>query len=199
MSTEASAPGAGGLRVALVAMPGAGKSSLGRLLARQLGLPFADADHEVEHRIGMTIREFFESQGEAAFRDVEQEVLEDLTRRGPMILATGGGAVLRDANRQVLHDRCTVIYLRTSPEELARRLRHDRQRPLLQVDNPLRKLRELYRQRDPLYRETAHFTIETGRPSVHALASLVLMQLELAGIVDHARPVPTSDRSVTVG
>ena len=81
-----------------------------------------------------------------------------------------------------------VVYLRTSPEELARRLKHDRSRPLLQVDNPLRKLRELYRQRDPLYRETAHFIIETGRPSVHALAALVLMQLELAGLVDPSRP-----------
>lgn len=173
--------------VALVAMPGAGKSSLGRILARQLGLPFADADHEVEVRIGMSIREYFQAQGEDAFRDQEQQVLADLTQRGPMILATGGGAVLRPANREVLRNRCTVVYLRTSPEELARRLKHDRSRPLLQVDNPLRKLRELYRQRDPLYRETAHFIIETGRPSVHALAALVLMQLELAGIVDPSR------------
>lgn len=169
--------------VALVAMPGAGKSTLGRLLARQLGMPFRDADHEVELRIGMTIREFFEAQGEGAFRDLEQEVIHELAGQGPMVLATGGGAVLREANRQVLRQHFSVVYLKTSPEELARRLRHDRQRPLLQVDDPLRKLRDLYRVRDPLYRETAHFVIETGRPSVHALAALVLMQLELAGVV----------------
>lgn len=168
--------------LALVAMPGAGKSTLGRVLARHLDLPFRDADHEIERRIGTSIRAFFEEQGEPAFRDIEQEVIASLSTQGPMVLATGGGAVLRESNRQVLRERFTVVYLRTSAEELARRLRHDRNRPLLQVDNPLRRLRELHRQRDPLYREVAHYVIETGRPSVHALAALVLMQLELAGV-----------------
>ena len=197
MAPEANQPQVGPC-LALVAMPGAGKSSLGRVLSRQLGLPFQDADHEVERRIGMSIRDYFDAHGEPAFRDREQEVLADLCRQGPMVLATGGGAVLREANRDVLREACTVVYLRTSPEELARRLKHDRTRPLLQVDNPLRKLRELYRQRDPLYRETAHFTIETGRPSVHALAALVLMQLELAGIVDPARPVAAPSPEVAM-
>lgn len=168
-------------------MPGGGKSTVGRHLGRQLGLPFADSDHVIEARIGGPIRGFFETQGEAAFRDVEQQVIEELTREHAGVLATGGGAVLREANRAALHERCTVIYLRSTPEELYRRLRHDSHRPLLQVPDPLRRLRELYRERDPLYRATAHFVIETGRPSVPSLVNMVLMQLELAGLVDDQR------------
>jgi hypothetical protein len=105
-----------------------------------------------------------------------------------VVLATGGGAVLRPSNRNALHSRCHVFYLRSSPEELFRRLRHDTQRPLLQVQDPLKKLRDLYRERDPLYRRTAHFVVEAARPSVQALASMVLMQLELAGIVVPSPP-----------
>lgn len=176
-----------GLSLALVAMPGAGKTTVGRLLAKQLHLPFVDVDHEIERRLGMAIKDFFAQQGEAAFRDVEQSVLAELANGRPMVLATGGGAVLREANREALHHHCTVVYLRSSPEELFRRLRHDRQRPLLQVADPLRKLRELFRERDPLYRRTAHFVIETGRPTVQGLAGMILMQLELAGRVDPAR------------
>lgn len=168
-------------------MPGGGKTTVGRHLGRQLGLPFADSDHVIEARIGGSIREFFETQGEAAFRDVEQQVIEELTRTHEGVLATGGGAVLREANRRALHSRGTVVYLRSTPEELHRRLRHDAHRPLLQTGDPLRRLRELFRERDPLYRATAHFVIETGRPSVPSLVNMVLMQLELAGIVDAAR------------
>lgn len=175
------------LSLALVAMPGAGKTTVGRLLAKQLDLPFMDADHEIEQRLGMNIRDFFAAQGEAAFRDVEQAVIAELANGRPMVLATGGGAVLREENRRALHDHCTVVYLRSTPEELHRRLRHDRQRPLLQVDDPLRKLRELFRERDPLYRRVSHFVIETGRPSVQGLAGMILMQLELAGRVDPSR------------
>lgn len=110
-------------------------------------------------------------------------MISELTLQAQGVLATGGGAVLRDANREMLHERCTVIYLRSTPEELFRRLRHDTQRPLLQVKDPLARLRELYQQRDPLYRKTAHFVIETGRPSVQTLVNMILMQLELAGLV----------------
>lgn len=176
-------------------MPGAGKTTVGKLLARQLDLPFVDADHEIERRLGVSIRDYFAAHGEPAFRDVEEQVIADLASGEPMVLATGGGAVLRETNREVLHRQCTVVYLRSTPEELFRRLRHDRQRPLLQVDDPLRKLRELFRDRDPLYRRTAHFVIETGRPSVQGLANMILMQLELAGRVDPSRvPSPVDPR-----
>ncbi|MFM2066006.1 MAG: hypothetical protein RLZZ584_915 [Pseudomonadota bacterium] len=171
-------------------MPGAGKSTAGRHLANALHLPFVDADHELERRIGMSIRNFFELEGEAAFRDLEEKVIAELVEGEAKVLATGGGAVLREANRRALHAGSTVIYLRASPEELFRRLRHDTQRPLLQVADPLRKLRELFEVRDPLYRETAHFSIETGRPSVATMVNMILMQLELAGIVA-AQPART--------
>lgn len=165
-------------------MPGCGKSTVGRHLARQLGLEFIDCDAEVEQRLGMPIREFFERHGEAAFRDIEQDTLDELTQRDNCLLATGGGAVLRPSNREALHSRSHVFYLRATAEELHRRLRHDTQRPLLQVEDPLKRLRELFRDRDPLYRRTAHFVVEAARPSVPALLSMVLMQLEMAGLVD---------------
>jgi shikimate kinase len=176
--------------ITLVGMPGGGKSTVGRHLARQLGWAFVDSDAEIEKRLGTSIREFFDREGEEAFRDVEQQVIAELAGQAPaagLVLATGGGAVLRSANRETLHRAGTVVYLRSSPEELFRRLRHDTGRPLLQVRDPLRKLRDLHRERDPLYRETAHFIIETGRPSVPTLVNMVLMQLELAGVVDHRR------------
>lgn len=172
--------------ISLVGMPGCGKSTVGKHLARQLGWAYADSDAEIERAIGMPIRAFFESRGEAVFRDIEEDAIDQLTRRRGLVLATGGGAVLRDNNRRALASRTWVIYLRTSPEELFRRLRHDTQRPLLQVDDPLRRLRELFRERDPLYRMTARYVIDIGRPTVHALVNMVLMQLELAGLIDPA-------------
>jgi shikimate kinase len=175
------------LIIALVGMPGCGKSTVGRHLARQLGMRFVDSDTEIERVIDMPIREFFDTQGEPAFRDVEQDCIEALTRDDGCVLATGGGAVLRAANRDALRGRCQVFYLRSSPEELIRRLRHDAHRPLLQVANPQRRLRELFRERDPLYRRTAHYVVETPRPSVPALLNMVLMQLELSGMVDPAQ------------
>jgi shikimate kinase len=173
--------------VALVGMPGSGKSTVGRHLARQLGLRLSDSDHVIEKRIGVPIRAFFEGQGEEAFRDLEQAVIAELCAGDGLVLATGGGAVLREANRRALRKHCHVFYLRSTPEELFRRLRHDTHRPLLQVGDPLRRLRELFRERDPLYRQAAHYVIETGRPSVPSLVNMVLMQLELAGLVDSAR------------
>lgn len=172
------------LRISLVGMPGCGKSTVGRHLSRQLGMPFIDSDTEIERRIGMPIREFFERRGEADFRNIEQDVIEELTQVGRALLATGGGAVLRPSNREALHSRTHVFYLRATAEELHRRLRHDTQRPLLQVEDPLKRLRDLYRERDPLYRRTAHFVVEAARPSVPAMLGMVLMQLEMAGLVD---------------
>jgi shikimate kinase len=170
------------LRIALVGLPGSGKSTIGRQLARRLGLSSIDTDHVIEQRLGCSIREYFEREGETSFRDVEQAVIDDVTNSHIGILSTGGGSVLRLANREHLHSRCHVVYLRSSPEEIFRRLRHDMQRPLLQVDDPLNRLRDLYTIRDPLYREAAHFVIETGRPSVNSLLNTVMMQLELANI-----------------
>jgi shikimate kinase len=171
------------LRIALVGLPGSGKSTIGRQLARRLSLTAVDSDHVIEQRLGCSIREYFEREGEASFRDVEEAVIDELTQSHNGIISTGGGSVLRLANRQHLHSRCQVVYLRSSPEEIFRRLRHDMQRPLLQVDDPLTRLRDLYAIRDPLYRETAHFIVETGRPSVANLLNMVIMQLELAGVL----------------
>lgn len=169
--------------VALVGLPGSGKSTVGRQLARRLQLAFFDSDQVIEERLGCSIRDYFEREGESSFRDVEESVIDELTAQAIGVLSTGGGSVLRPANRRHLRERGHVVYLRSSPEELFRRLRHDVNRPLLQVPDPLGRLRDLYVQRDPLYRETAHFVIETGRPSVLALVNMIAMQLELAGIV----------------
>lgn len=184
------------LVIALVGMPGGGKSTVGRLLARQLDMPFIDSDAEIEKDLGgESIKDYFAREGESSFRDLESQVIARLLERSAagqeMILATGGGAVLREINRDRLKAASTVVYLRSSPEELFRRLRHDTQRPLLQVANPQAKLRELYGQRDPLYRRCAHFVLESSRPSVHGLANMILMQLELAGLIDPARVAAT--------
>ena len=176
------------MQVILVGLPGSGKTTVGRHLARRLQLPFVDSDHALEQRLGCSIREYFERDGEDRFRDIEEEVIDDLTRKHQGVLSTGGGVVLRPANRARLHARGKVVYLKSSPEELFRRLRHDSHRPLLQVADPLARLQELYATRDPLYRETAHFVIETGRPSVAMLVNMIVMQLELAGVP--LSPVP---------
>jgi shikimate kinase len=164
-------------------MPGSGKSTVGRQLGRRLRLPFFDSDHAIEQRLGCSIRDFFAQQGEDAFRDVEQQVLAELAGGPDCVLATGGGSVLRAANRDTLRAGGHVVYLRSSPDDLYRRLRHDTHRPLLQVADPLGKLRTLYAERDPLYREAAHFIVETGRPSVPTLVNMIVMQLELAGVL----------------
>jgi shikimate kinase len=169
------------LILALVGMPGSGKTTVGRQLARRLRLPFFDSDHVIEERLGCAIRDYFAQAGEAAFRDVEQQVIAELAAGPAAVLATGGGAVLREANRQALRAGGHVVYLKSSPEDLYRRLRHDTQRPLLQVSDPLARLRAMHSERDPLYREASHFQVETGRPSVPTLVNMIIMQLELAG------------------
>jgi shikimate kinase len=180
--TEAT-PGDEGL-IVLVGLPGSGKSTVGRSLAKRLRLPFWDSDHVIEERLGCSIREFFEREGDARFRDVEHEVLTQLLSPGEArVISTGGGAVLREANRLLLRSGPKVVYLHSTPDELWRRLRHDTQRPLLQVTDPQARLRQLFAERDPLYREVADFVIETGRPSVPTLVNMVVMQLELAGLL----------------
>ncbi len=165
--------------LALIGLPGSGKSTVGRQLSRRLGLPFFDSDHVIEQQLGCSIREFFEREGEDRFRDVEESVLDQLSTKQEGVLSTGGGAVLRPANRRLLRERCQVVYLNSSPDELFKRLRHDVNRPLLQVADPLNRLRDLHFLRDPLYRETAHLVIETGRPSVSTLVSTIATRIEL--------------------
>jgi shikimate kinase len=166
--------------VVLVGMPGCGKSTVGKQLARQLGWPFFDSDTEIEARLGHSIREHFERFGEASFRDIESREVARLCGLPQAVLATGGGAVLRPENRAALRSGGNqVIYLRAQVDDLARRLKHDVARPLLQTADPLERLRQLFKERDPLYREVAHYVVDTGRTSVHALAQLLVMQLEL--------------------
>lgn len=173
--------------IALVGLPGSGKSTVGRQLARRLQVSFLDSDHVIEAQIGCPIREYFEREGEERFRDVEQQVIDELTQRADGVISTGGGAVLREANRSHLHGRCKTIYLHSTLDEIFRRLRHDQNRPLLQVANPLEKLKQLYTKRDPLYREVAHFVVQTGRPSVVTLVNMIVSQLEMAGVVEPDR------------
>ncbi len=168
--------------ISLIGLPGSGKSTVGRQLARRLQVPFFDSDHVIEQQIGCSIRSYFEREGEDRFRDIEEAVIDELTQNKQGVLSTGGGVVLRPANRQHLRERGQVVYLNSLPDELFRRLRHDVNRPLLQVADPLGRLRDLYTVRDPLYRETAHFIIDTGRPSVATLVNMIVMQLELAGV-----------------
>lgn len=172
--------------ICLIGLPGSGKSTVGRQLARRLQVPFFDSDQLIEQQLGCSIRTYFEREGEDRFRDVEASVIDQLSLLPEGVLSTGGGAVLREENRRHLSQRCQVVYLNSTAPELFKRLRHDKTRPLLQVADPLGRLRDLYAQRDPLYRQTADFIIDTGRPSVATLVNMIVMQLELAG--DKPRP-----------
>lgn len=153
----------------LVGLMGAGKTTVGKLLSKHLGKRFIDADHEIEQRTGVKISVIFELEGEEGFRAREEVVIGDLTQQADIVLATGGGAILREANRHALRNRGTVIYLRASADDLWRRTRNDKNRPLLQTENPRAKLQELLNQRDPLYRETAHLIVDTGEQNVQKL------------------------------
>jgi shikimate kinase len=149
---------------------GAGKTSIGRQLAKRLHRRFMDVDHEIEAITGVRIPIIFEIEGEAGFREREAQVIATLSQQRDLVLATGGGAVLRESNRACLRDTGVVIYLRVPPQTLFERTRHDRNRPLLQVEDPLKRLEELYAQRDPLYREVADIIIDSGNCSVTTLA-----------------------------
>lgn len=145
----------------LVGPMGAGKSTIGRLLAKELNLPFKDSDKEIEERTGASIPLIFDVEGEAGFRDREQAVIEELCQQQGLVLATGGGAILRAANRKAMRLNAAVIYLHASVEHQLARTARDRNRPLLQTENPAQVLSELLAIRDPLYREVATIIIET--------------------------------------
>jgi len=158
---------------------GAGKTTVGKMLAKRVKARFVDADHEIESRTGVPIPTIFEIEGEVGFRRRESQVISDLSQETGLVLATGGGAVLDPQNRQCLHDRGVVIYLYAQPEVLFERTRMDRGRPLLQVEDRLTKLRELFAVRDPLYREVAHHIVEVGQTQASQVVRRILQVLDV--------------------
>jgi shikimate kinase len=177
----------------LVGLMGAGKTSVGRLLARRLGKTFYDCDHEIERATGVKVPVIFEIEGEAGFRARESKILAELVRCKEAVLATGGGAVLSPENRALLSANGIVVYLRAMPLELWKRTRHDKNRPLLKTADPLATLEQLFEERDPLYRGTADIVVDTGSQNLgslahrledqlrHQPAALARRQLERAG------------------
>ncbi len=162
----------------LVGMMGAGKTTVGRMLARRLKRVFHDSDEVIERRCGVRIPVIFEIEGEEGFRARERQVIADLCALQGVVIATGGGAVLAPDNRSVLARGGTVIYLHAQPARLWNRVRHDRNRPLLATPDPQKRLEELYEARDPLYREVADMVLDTGRQSVQALVKDLLARLD---------------------
>jgi shikimate kinase len=173
----------------LVGLMGAGKTTVGRALARRLDKRFIDSDHEIETKTGVSIPLIFEIEGEASFRQRESEVIRDLTSLQDVVLATGGGAVLKPENREYLKTRGTVIYLRASVASILQRTGHDKNRPLLQTGDPRQTIERLTKEREPYYLEVADLVVETGRPNVQLLVQTIVSQLEAAG----ALPTRTGD------
>lgn len=169
--------------IVLVGMPGSGKTTVGRELAKRLGRRFVDSDQEIEARTGVRIPTIFEIEGEDGFRERETQTLDALTLEPALVLATGGGAVIRPENRVLLAGRCVVVYLNVPPHILWERTRHDRSRPLLQVPDPKARLQQLYVARDPFYREVAHLIVEGGRGTPHAMVRMI--EKELQGLCAH--------------
>lgn len=162
----------------LIGLMGAGKTTIGRQLAKAQNKTFLDSDHEIEQRTGVNIPLIFELEGESGFRGREKAIIEELTLGRDTILATGGGAVLNEQNRANLSSRGTVVYLRAAIADLLARTKHDKNRPLLQTADPQKKLEELFSQRDPLYREIADIIIETGQQSVPQLVRQLEKKLQ---------------------
>jgi len=166
--------------VFLIGPMGSGKTAVGKHLARLLRAPFRDSDAEIESRTGVDISYIFSREGEDGFRQREREIIEDVTRESPIVLATGGGAILLPENRVVLHDRGFVVYLETSLEQQAERVRQGRNRPLLHDVDPLTKLTELMVVRAPLYESLSDFTIATDGRKVHVVADSILAAFKAA-------------------
>jgi shikimate kinase len=183
LSDQPEAPIAGS--VFLVGMMGAGKTSVGRVLAKRLNKVFYDSDQVIEERTGVKVAVIFEIEGEAGFRIRESAIVDELTQLGDIVLATGGGAILAGENRERLRARGTVVYLRASVKDLLNRTRHDKNRPLLQTADPRGRLDELFEMRDPLYREVAHLVVDTGSQSLSTLVNRLHLQLQ-ARVDDHS-------------
>jgi shikimate kinase len=162
----------------LVGPMGAGKTTVGRQLSEALRMEFIDSDHEIQHRTGVDIPTIFEFEGEEGFRNREQAVIDELTARAGIILATGGGAILRELNRLHLSSRGFVVYLQCTPEQQFERTRRDKNRPLLQIENPLERLKSLMRIRDPLYRQTADLVISTEGRNTQSVVREIIKRLE---------------------
>ena len=161
----------------LIGLMGAGKSTAGRLLAQTMGREFYDSDDEIVKRTGASIPTIFEIEGEAGFREREQRMIAELCARKSVILGTGGGAILREANREALKNTGWVVYLSTSPERLINRTRYDKNRPLLQTANPLSVLTQLYEVRHPIYQDLADIVITTGAGHVTHVVAHIIEQL----------------------
>lgn len=157
---------------------GSGKTTMGKTLAKHLNKAFVDTDEEIQHRTGVTIPHIFDVEGEAGFRHRESAVLSDLLSRDGMVLATGGGAVILEQNRDVLRQGGVVIYLKANVHDLWQRTRHDKNRPLLQTGDAYAKLTELLKQRDALYESVADIVVHSGRQSVHSLMLKLIGEIE---------------------
>lgn len=169
----------------LLGLMGAGKTTAGKLLAKRLNKEFYDCDHEIERRTGVTIPVIFELEGEAGFRARESSVVAELTRLKNIVLATGGGVVLSRQNRDLLAANGTVVYLRAPLQDLIERTRHHKNRPLLNTPDPHATLEELYRVRDPLYREIADIVVDTKRQNVMSLVRELEKQLSSVAPCKH--------------
>lgn len=161
----------------LIGLMGAGKSTAGRLLAQTMGREFYDSDDEIVKRTGASIPTIFEIEGEVGFREREQRMIAELCAKKSVILGTGGGAILREANREALKNTGWVVYLSTSPERLINRTRYDKNRPLLQTANPLSVLTQLYEVRHPIYQDLADIVITTGAGHVTHVVAHIIEQL----------------------
>ena len=164
-------------RIFLVGPMGAGKTTIGSQLARALKYEFVDCDHEIEKRNGASVALIFEIEGEAGFRERETRLIDELTQRSRIVLATGGGAVLAEENRRCLTERGLVVYLKSPVEKLVERTRHDANRPLLRTADPEATLRAIVEQREPLYQAVAHLTIDTGKLSVKQVIKKITSNL----------------------
>lgn len=163
--------------IVIVGMMGSGKSTIGRLLATQLGRTFVDSDQAIEQKTGVNIATIFEVEGEEGFRQREQLIITELLAQPQLVLATGGGAVIHTNTRNLLKNHALVIYLKADPHELWRRIQHSRHRPLLHTPNPLETLQKLLREREYYYEETAHLIIPTKRQSVKKLVQHITERL----------------------